>query len=135
MAESTVKTCKDTIGQRVVGLDLDKEKWKDLLPQVLHQYNRQVNSAMGMTPKEAPHVENREKVSSNLRKQARFNRVCEPIEIGDTVKTFIKKANFSKGTELRFSEALFKVTGVEKNATGDEEYTLNGKSKAYLRRD
>ena len=59
----------------------------------------------------------------------------EPVEIRDTVRTYIKKANFSKGTEPRFSEVIYKVTGMEKNGNGDEEYTLNGKSKTYLRHE
>ena len=69
MAERAVNTFKDMIGKRVVGLDLDKEKWIDLLPQVLHQYNRQVHSAIGMTPRQAQYIENREKVLSNIRKK------------------------------------------------------------------
>ena len=54
MAERMVKTIKDMIARRITGLDLDKEKWIDLLPSVLHQYNRQVHSTTGFTPQRCP---------------------------------------------------------------------------------
>ena len=59
----------------------------------------------------------------------------EPIEIGDTIRTYINTTNFSKGAEPRFSEVTYKISGIEKNANGDEEYRLNGKSKAYCRHE
>ena len=135
MAERAVGTFKSMIAKRVTGLDLEKEKWIDLLPQVLYQYNRQVHSTIKMTPIAAQLAQNREKVLSNIRKRATFNRVYEPIQVGDTVRTYIKKTSFSKGTEPRYSETLYKVTDIQKNTNGDEEYTLNGKSKLYLRHE
>ena len=135
MAERAVGTFKSMIAKRVVGLDLDIEKWIDLLPQVLHQYNRQVHSTIKMTPIQAQLAESREKVLSHIRKRATFNRVCEPIQVGDTVRAYIKKTSFSRGTEPRFSETTYKVTAIQKNVSGDEEYTLNRKSKSYLRHE
>ena len=88
-----------------------------------------------MTPIQAQLAENREKVLSNIRKRATFNRVYEPIQVGDTVRTYIKKTSFSKGTEPRYSETLYNVTDIQKNVNGDEEYSLNGKSKLYLRHE
>ena len=133
MAERAVKTFKDMLGARINGLDLDKEKWIDLLPQVLYQYNHQVHRTIGVTPIDAQLASNRTKVLSGIRKHAKFNRVYEPINIGDTVRTYIKKTNFSKGTEPRFSETLFKVTDINKNSNGDEEYTLNSKNKKMFK--
>ena len=69
MAERVIKTFKDMIAARVTGLDLDKEKWIDLLPQVRDQYNKQVHSTIKMTPKDAQLAVNREKVLSNTRKK------------------------------------------------------------------
>ena len=43
MAERTVKTLKDKIGARIQGLDLDNEKWIDLLEDAVYQYNREVH--------------------------------------------------------------------------------------------
>ena len=135
MAERAVKTFKDMIASRVNGLDLDKEKWIDLLQDVLYQYNRQVHRTIGMTPIDAQLAENRTKVLSSIRKHAKFNRVYEPIHVGDTVRTYIKKTSFSKGSDPRFSETLYKVTDINTNSNGDEEYTLNSKNKAYLRHE
>ena len=125
MAERVIKTFKDMLAARITGLDLDKEKWIDLLPKVLDQYNKQVHSTIKMTPKDAQLAVNREKVLSNIRKKASFNRVYEPIKVGDTVRTYIKKTSFSKGADPRFSETLYNVTNIEKNINGDEEYILN----------
>jgi hypothetical protein len=58
MAERAVKTFKDMIAKRVDGLDLDKERWIDLLEKVNYQYNRQVHSTIGMTPNDAQYIEN-----------------------------------------------------------------------------
>ena len=136
MAERTVKAFKDMLGARINGLDLDKEKWIDLLPQVLHQYNRQVHSTIGMTPIDAQLAQNRMKVWLNIKHKAKFNRVYEPIKIGDTVRTYIKKTSFTKRPDPRFSETLLvKVTDISKNSNGDEEYTLNSKNKTYLRHE
>ena len=57
------------------------------------------------------------------------------IDVGDTVRTYIKKTSFSKGADPRFSETTYKVTDINKNSNGDEEYTLNSKNKAYLRHE
>ena len=123
------------LGARINGLDLDKEKWIDLLPQVLYQYNHQVPSTIGMTPIDAQLAENRMKVWLNIKHEAKFNRVYDPIKIGDTVRTYIKKASFTKGSDPRFSETLYKVTDTNENSNGDEEYTLNSRNKNYLRHE
>ena len=89
-----------------------------------------------MSPEEAQYIDNRAKVLSNIRKHAVFNRTYEPISIGDTVRTYIKKTSFSKGTEPRYSETLHKVMDKHKNTNGYEEYTLNNsKTQAYLRHE
>ena len=117
-------------------MDLDKEKWIDLLEDAVYQYNREVHRTIGMSPKDAQYIENRAKVLSNIRKHAVFNRVYHQINIGDTVRTYIKKTSFSKGTEPRFSETTYKIMDMHKNTNGDEEYTLNNsKTKAYLRHE
>ena len=88
-----------------------------------------------MTPIQAEYIENRAKVLSNIRKHAVFNRTYEPIQVGYTVRTYIKKTSFSKGADPRFSETLYKVTDIHQNSNGDEEYTLNSKNKSYLRHE
>ena len=136
MAERAVGTIKSMIGKRVMGLDLDRERWIDLLPNVLDQYNKQVHSTIGMTPKEAQSIENRAKVLANIKKHAVFNRKYTEIKVGDTVRTYIKKTSFSKGTEPRFSEVTYKVLQIDRNPNGDQEYTLNdSKQRKHLRHD
>ena len=74
MAERAVGTFKSMIAKRVTGLDLDKERWIDLLTSVLHQYNRQVQSTTGFTPKDAQLAENRLKLLHNIKQKAKFAR-------------------------------------------------------------
>ena len=88
-----------------------------------------------MTPIDAQLAENRMKVWLNIKHKAKFNGVYEPIKTGDTVRTYIKKASFTKGSDPRFSETLYKVIDINENSNGDEEYTLNSKSKKYLRHE
>ena len=78
MAERVIKTFKDMIAARIIGLDLDKEKWIDLLPKVLDQYNKQVHSTIKMTPKDAQLAVNREKVLSNIRKKHHSTESMSP---------------------------------------------------------
>ena len=136
MAERMVKTIKDKIAARIKGLQLDHEKWIDLLEDAVYQYNREVHRTIGMSPKDAQLGENRAKVLASIRQHAVFNRTYEPISIGDTVRTYIKKTSFSKGTDSRYSETLYKVMEIHKNTNNDIEYTLNNsKTKAYLRHE
>jgi len=123
------------IAKRVIGLDLDKERWIDLLTSVLHQYNRQVHSTTGFSPKDAQLAQNRLRVWHNIKHKAKFNRVYEPIQVGDTVRTYIKKTSFSNGADPRFSETTYKITDINKHVTGDDEYMLNSKTKPYLRHE
>ena len=68
MAERAVGTIKSMIRKRVMGLNLDRERWVDLLPTVVDQYNSQVHSTIEMTPKQAQSIENRAKVLANIKK-------------------------------------------------------------------
>ena len=52
-AERVVQTIKDMIHQRLDGLDMDKEKWIDMLGPVLKKYNSTKHSTTGASPNEA----------------------------------------------------------------------------------
>ena len=57
-AERSIKTIKDMIHKRILGLNLQSERWIDLLPKVVKMYNeKNIHHTIGMTPKEAldPH--------------------------------------------------------------------------------
>ena len=49
-AERMVQTIKNMIHTRLGGLEIDKQKWVELLPSVLKKYNNTKNSTTGMSP-------------------------------------------------------------------------------------
>ena len=132
-----VGTIKHMLSARIKGLDLQKEKWVGLLPKVVNQYNNQVHSVTGVTPVDACKAENRMKVWVNIKKHSVFKRSYEPLKVGDSVRTYEKKTSFSKGSEPRYSEKVYKVTYITKNSNNDEEYLLDDYSrrKVYLRHE
>jgi len=129
MAERMVKTIKDMLHARIQGLDLEKERWIDLLPKVVNQYNGQEHRTIGMSPNEALKPENRMRVWLSIKKHSVFTRTYEPLKIGDSVRTFVKRTTFSKGTAPRYSETVHKIVNIGKNPNGDVEYLLDNYSK------
>ena len=85
-AERTVQTRKRMIHTRIEGLELDKEKWVDLLPSVLKKYNNQKHSTTDMSPNMATKKENHIEVWLNIRNKASFNRKRPPLNVGSLVK-------------------------------------------------
>jgi transposase InsO family protein len=92
--ERAVQEIKNMIHTRLDGLNMDKEKWIDALPTVLKKYNNRVHSTIGMTPAMARRDENRIEVYLNIRQKAQFKRNYEKLEVGDTVRTTVKKTYF-----------------------------------------
>ena len=54
-AERMVQTIKNMIHTRLEGLEVSKEKWIDMLPSVLKEYNSTKHSTTGLPPNEATH--------------------------------------------------------------------------------
>ena len=52
-AERMVQTLKNMIHKRLEGLEINKEKWVDILPAVLKKYNNTPHSTINMAPNEA----------------------------------------------------------------------------------
>ena len=55
-AERMVQTIKNMIHIRLEGLEINKEKWVDILPSVLKKYNNTEHSTINMKPNEAKAV-------------------------------------------------------------------------------
>ena len=96
--ERMIQTLKDMIHKRIEGLEIDKEKWVELIPVVLKLYNNKEHSTIGMAPVEALKEENHLHVNINIMSKAHFNMKYPPLKLKDEVRTYIKPHTFKKET-------------------------------------
>ena len=109
-AERMVQTIKNMIHIRLEGLEINKEKWVDILPAVLKKYNNTVHSTINMTPNEAKDKKNHFEVWLNIYNNSNFARKYPLLKVGDSVRTYIKKKEgFKKGYESNYSNEVYKV--------------------------
>ena len=119
-AERFISTLKDQINRRLEGLEIEKQEWVKILPNVLNKYNNTVHSSIKMTPNEAKHPDHRLQVWLNIKSKATFNRKYEPLKVGDYVRTYVKKKSHQKQTDKRWSEEIYKITFIK-----DNQYMIN----------
>ena len=131
-AERMVQTIKNMIHIRLEGLEINKEKWVDILPAVLKKYNNTVHSTINMTPNEAKDKKNHFEVWLNIYNNSNFARKYPPLKVGDSVRTYIKKKEgFKKGYESNWSKDVYKVIFYK-----DKQYLVNdGKRRLYSRHE
>ena len=84
-AERMVQTLKRMIHTRLEGLELDKEKWVEVLPSVVKKYNNQKHSTTDMSPNMAKRKDNHIEVWLNIRNKATLNRKYSPFKVGDLI--------------------------------------------------
>ena len=131
-AERMVQTIKNMIHIRLEGLEINKEKWVDILPAVLKKYNNTLHSSINMTPNEAKDKKNHFEVWLNIYNNSNFARKYPPLKVGDNVRTYIKKKEgFKKGYESNYSKDVFKVLLYK-----DKQYLINNNTrKLYSRHE
>ena len=131
-AERMVQTIKNMIHIRLEGLEINKEKWVDILPAVLKKYNNTVHSTINMTPNEAKDKKNHFEVWLNIYNNSNFARKYPPLKVGDSVRTYIKKKEgFKKGYESNWSSNVYKVIFYK-----DKQYLVNdNKRRLYSRHE
>ena len=122
-AERMIQTLKNMIHDRVEGLKLDKEKWVNVLPIVLKQYNNRKHSTTGVSPANAkrPEYQVMEKTYPNL-------------SVGDTVKIKNKKKSAVDKSFRPWSDKTCKIAF----KTKDNRYVLekaNVNRRLYLSHD
>ena len=93
-AERMVQTIKNMIHQRIDGLEMDKNKWVDILPPVFNKYNDKKHSTTGLAPNEAVKPSNHMEVCLNTGSKATYNRKHPPLNIGSQVKVYQKPKSF-----------------------------------------
>jgi hypothetical protein len=80
-AERMVQTIKNMIHTRLDGLEIDKQKWLELLPSVLKKYNHQKHSTTGMSPNQAKQGKDNVEIWLTIYDKANFNRKYPPMKI------------------------------------------------------
>jgi hypothetical protein len=122
-AERMVQTLKNMIHTRLEGLELDEEKWVDMLQPVLKKYNNTQHSTIGMSPNDAKKNDNHIQVWLNIKNKAIFSRKYPPLKVGDNVRTYIKPHTFKKGYNPSWSKDIYTITYINK----DNQYLVNDK--------
>ena len=111
------------IHTRLEGLELDEEKWVDMLQPVLKKYNNTQHSTIGMSPNDAKKNDNHIQVWLNIKNKAIFSRKYPPLKVGDNVRTYIKPHTFKKGYNPSWSKDIYTITYINK----DNQYLVNDK--------
>ena len=88
----------------------DTRKYVDVLDLLVDQYNNTIHSSIKMTPKEASHKENENKVWRNLYPEFGGKTLDPPCSSGDNVRITKKRNVFDKGYTQRWSEEVFKIS-------------------------
>lgn len=128
-SERAVQEIKNMIHARLDGLDLNKEKWIDMLEPVLKKYNNRVHGTTGLSPKDARKEENSIQVYLNIRNHAEYKRKYPKLSVGDSVRTYVKPHTFKKGYHSSWSKEIYKIMFIK-----DNQYIVNdSKRKVYNR--
>ena len=117
------------IHTRLDGLELDKEKWVELLPSVLKKYNNQKHSTADMSPNMATKKDNHIEVWLNIRNKASFNRKYPPLAVGQKVRVYQKPTTFKKGYHSTWSKEIYTIQLIK-----DGAYLLNDYQKRRMYR-
>ena len=115
---------------RVEGLRV--ENWVELVPGVVRKYNSTKHSTTGLTPNEARDPKNQLETFINIRLKSKSNLRYPKLEVGDSIRTRIKKHTFKKGWVSTWSDEVYKVLDVK-----DGNYLLNdpNRRRVWIRSD
>ena len=103
-AERIVQTISNMIHSRLDGLEISKEKWVEILPSVLKEYNNTSHSTTGMKPNGAVKSSSCFDVWLDINSKATYNRKYQPIKAGDKVRTYVKPKSMKKGKVSAWSK-------------------------------
>lgn len=130
-SERAVKEIKNMIHARLGGLEMEAERWVDVLPAVLKKYNTRIHGSTGMSPDDARKDKNSIEVFLNIRQKAQFKRRYPDLKVNDMVRTIVKRHTFTKGYNSGWSSNVYKILHVSDDG---KQYLINdGKKKVYNR--
>ena len=88
-------------------------KYVDVLDLLVDQYNNTNHSSINMSPKEASHKENENKVWRNLYPEFGGKTMIPKFLIGDNVRITKKQNLFDKCYTQWWSEEVFKISKIQ----------------------
>jgi hypothetical protein len=130
-SERAVQEMKNMIHARLDGLEMEAEKWIEVLPSVLKKYNSRIHGTTKLSPNDARKSENSIQVYLNIRQKAQHNRTYPRLFVDSPVRTYIKPHTFKKGYDSAWSKIVYKVVHVSDD--GKQFLVNDGKRKVYNR--
>lgn len=128
-AERAIQEFKNMVHARLEGLEIDKEKWIDLIQPILKQYNSRKHGTTGLSPNDAREPTNKMKVYYNIASKAVYNRKYPPLSLDSLVRTAVKKKTFTKGWDSKWSKEVYKIIHISNDG---KQYLVNdGKRRVY----
>ena len=108
IAERWIRTMKENMFKYFT--DNNTNKYIDVLPDLVEDYNNTVHSSTKFTPVEASKKENELKVWRNLYPDRyKTSRLNPKFSVGDEVRITKKKKVFEKGYTTRWTEEIFTI--------------------------
>ena len=123
-AERMVQTVKNMVNDQRRGLDIQEQRWIDILPRILKKYNNQEHSTIKMTPNNAVRTDHQIDVYFNIKQKAQFMRRYPPLNVGDEVRKYKKPDLTKKGYKPSWSGETFKVLSIVKDR-GETRYNID----------
>ena len=108
IAERWIRTMKEKMFKYFT--DYKTNRYIDVLPDLVEDYNNTVHSSTKLTPVEASKEENELKVWRNLYPDRyKTSRLNPKFSVGDEVRITKKKKVFEKGYTTRWTEEIFTI--------------------------
>ena len=108
IAERWIRTMKEKMFKYFT--DYNTNKYIDVLPELVEDYNNTVHSSTKLTPTDASKEENELKVWRNLYPDRyKTSRLNPKFSVGDKVRITKKKTVFEKGYTARWTEEIFTI--------------------------
>ena len=137
-AERAVRTFKGMLFKRVEADEKKGKKniqWVDYIFEITMTYNnKNIHSAINMTPNQARKKENEFKAMISVALRAKKERNYHELNVGDKVKILRKKAITEKETSSNFLKGEYTVEKISKKL-GQNYYTLQGFNRPLLRHE
>lgn len=143
VAERQIRTFKRMIADRLRDRPEEERYYhnQEFLDGLTRIYNTTKHTTTGMTPIDARKEKNKKEVRTKLELTRRPVHHYPRLEVGDEVRTLVKKEPFSKESDPSWSKKLYKIKNIEgeriSNMTGQLFYKLSppGNKPEYLQHE
>ena len=137
-AERFIRTFKDKLFKRVEHDEKQGKQniqWTDYILEIMLTYNnKEVHSAINMTPNEARKEKNELKAKMNVAMKAKRDRIYPELKVGDKVKIMRKKAITEKERTSHWLQGEYEVQEIIKKL-GQTYFKLEGYSRPLMRHE